>query len=83
MFSLLTGVPLLAVMALGISQATTPHTEGEESEDSQICAFKFRFNTSPVDSKKCNEKPLALFGKCVSCSEVCQVVPGQRRVVSK
>lgn len=43
MFSLLAGVPLLAVMALGISQATTPHTEGE---DSQICALKFLFNTS-------------------------------------
>lgn len=41
MFSLLAGVPLLAVMALGISQATTPHTEGE---DSQICALKICFN---------------------------------------
>lgn len=38
MFSLLAGVLLLVVMALGISQATMPHIEGE---DSQISTLKF------------------------------------------
>lgn len=72
MFSSLTGVPLPAVMALDISQATTPLTEGE---DSKICSHFENTDLPNSGFKVVLNVFLAL--------KVCQVVLGQRRVVLK